>query len=58
MEQITELLLNEGQKMIYGRRRIIDVLHQKDERYCTIQATDISSITLQDDLVCCPGRGC
>jgi len=53
MEQITELLLNEGQKMIYGRRRIIDVLHQKDQKYCTVQATDISSITLQDNLVCC-----
>lgn len=53
MELITEALLNEGQKMIYGRRRIIDALYKRDEKYRSIQATDIDSISLQDDLVNC-----
>jgi hypothetical protein len=53
MESITEAFLNEGQKMIYGRRRIIDAFYKKDEKFHAIQATDIASVTLQDDLVNC-----
>jgi len=50
---VTEQQLSEGQKMIYGRRRIIDTLYQDDpKKFCSLQATDIQSISLQDDLVC------
>ena len=53
MEPIVESSLNEGQKMIYGRRRIIDVLYQDRSELPSIEAKDIASISLQDDLVCC-----
>ena len=53
MEPIVESSLNEGQKMIYGRRRIIDVLCQDRSELSLIEAKDIASISLQDDLVCC-----
>jgi hypothetical protein len=51
MEPIVESSLNEGQKMIYGRRRIIDVLYQDRLELPSIEAKDIASIFLQDDLV-------
>jgi len=53
MSQTLETLFNEGQKLIYGRRRIIDAFYQRDEKYQSIQATDITNISLEDDLICC-----
>jgi len=57
MEPITEALLNEGQKMIYGRRRILDTFHKRypdhSKTFESIQATDIASISLEGDLVNC-----
>lgn len=52
-ESVDTLILNEGQKLIYGRRRIIDALYEESEKYHSIQATDISSVSLVEDLVCC-----
>ena len=50
---VTEALLSDAQRLVYGRRRIIDTLYQEDpERYKIIQATDIQSISLEDDLIC------
>lgn len=50
---VTEALLSEAQRLVYGRRRIIDSLYQEDpDKFKVLQATDIQSISLQDDLVC------
>jgi hypothetical protein len=44
--------LNEGQQMIYGRRRLIDVLHERHgETFASVQAKDIINITLEGDQV-------
>lgn len=50
---VTEAQLSEAQRLVYGRRRIIDTLYQEDsEKFSVLQATDIVSVSLQDDLVC------
>jgi hypothetical protein len=50
---VTEALLSDAQRLAYGRRRIIDTLYQEDpDKFKVLQATDIQSISLQDDLVC------
>ena len=50
---VTEALLSDAQRLVYGRRRIIDTLYQEDpDKFKVLQATDIQSISLQDDLVC------
>lgn len=51
---IVESELSEAQKLIYGRRRIVDAFYQSNpDKFKELQATDINSITLQDDLVAC-----
>jgi hypothetical protein len=51
---VTELQLSEGQKMIYGRRRIVSSFYQKDpDKYKNLQALDIRSVSLLDAVVCC-----
>ena len=51
---VTEQQLTEAQKLVYGRRRIIDCLYQKNpEKFSSIQATDILSISLHENLVYC-----
>lgn len=50
---VTEALLSEAQRLVYGRKRIIDSLYQEDpDKFKLLQATDIQSISLQEDLVC------
>ena len=50
---VTEALLSDAQRLVYGRRRIIDTLYQDNpDNFKLIQATDIQSISLQGDLVC------
>lgn len=51
---IIESELTEAQKLIYGRRRIVEAFYQSNpEKFKDLQAKDIHSITLQEDLVAC-----
>lgn len=51
---VTEQLLNEGQKLIYGRRRIVSSFYEMDpDKYKDLKATDIDSIVLVDEFVNC-----
>lgn len=51
---VIEAELTEAQKLIYGRRRIVDAFYQSNpDKFKDLKATDIHAITLQDDLVAC-----
>jgi hypothetical protein len=51
---VKESELTEAQKLIYGRRRIVEAFYQSNpEKFKWLQATDIHALTLQDDLVAC-----
>ena len=51
---VTEQLLNEGQKLIYGRRRIVSSFYELDaDKYKDLKATDIDSLMLVDEFVHC-----
>ena len=45
---IVRTVLSDCQQMIYGRRRIVDVLHAANDKYKDIQATDIDFISLEN----------
>ena len=48
-----QALETECQKMLYGRRRIVNALYKLDPSTKDILETDIDSITLEDDKVVC-----
>lgn len=51
---VTTQLLTDAQRLIYGRKRIVDSFYQKDPKvYSSLQATDIQSIDLKDGFVRC-----
>ena len=48
---ITQPLLNEGQKMIYGRKRILDTFYKTHPVGKDIMEEDINGISFDDDYV-------
>lgn len=51
---VVEQELSAAQRLIYGRRRIVDALYQdQPDKFKSLQATDIQSISLEGDLICC-----
>lgn len=51
---VTEQQLSDAQRLVYGRRRIIHALYEQDpDKFKDLQATDIQSVSLADDLVAC-----
>ena len=50
---VIQALETECQKMLYGRRRIVNTLYNLDPSSKDLLETDIDSITLEDDKVIC-----
>jgi hypothetical protein len=51
---VIEQELSVAQRLIYGRKRIVDALYQDcPDKFKDLQPTDIQSISLENDLICC-----
>lgn len=51
---VVEQELSAAQRLIYGRKRIVDALYQdQPDKFGSLQVSDIQSISLEDDLICC-----
>jgi hypothetical protein len=51
---VTKQELSSAQRLIYGRRRIIDTLYQdQPDKFAELQVSDIQNISLEGDLICC-----
>lgn len=52
--KVIERQLTDAQRLIYGRKRIIDTFYNENpNQFKELHATDIQNISLVDDLVCC-----